>query len=216
MMECGGHLPNFARGAIPNSGLRECYTTAWTWKGGYSLPREYGTHDLQEYSLNTPPVIPREIHSLIVGAVDFPYEPAVEHVLGCTGHGLWFRCEGAWIWDPYGSLVRSVLMTVHRIKSIRDIYVVTHSDVAQNASSFSRRTMLGTGFSPHVVRTVRYLLQYVYAVDPTRWMDSASKPEEAVVRTVRLFREHPLMPQTVNVRGFLLNGKDSRLFSVEA
>lgn len=180
------------------------------------MPLEYGTRDVREYTLNTPSVVPEEIYSLIVGAIDFPYEPVVEQVLGCTGHGLWFRCEGGWIWDPYGSLVRSVLMTVHRIKSIRDIYVITHSDVAHNTSLLSRRVMLDTGVSSHVVRTVQYLLQYVYAVDPTRWMTSDNNPEAAVGCTVRLLREHPLIPETVNVHGLLLSVTESRLFGVDA
>lgn len=173
------------------------------------------SYDLLQYNISDFPATPGEIHSLIVGAIDLPYEPVVEHVLGCTDHGLWFRCEGGWIWDPYGSLVRSILMTAHRMESIRNIYVVTHSNLAHNTSVFSRRTLLGAGFSPDVVRTVHYLLQYVYKVKPAQWMDSSTNPEEAIARTVHLFREHPLIPQNVSVHGLLLNEKDARLSRVE-
>ena len=181
------------------------------------MPIEYDTQDVRADTLNTALGMFREIHALMVGAIDFPYEPVVEQALGCTNHGLWFRCEGAWIWDPYGSLVRSVLMTAHRSQSIRNLYVVAHRDMAHNTPSFSPRTRLGSGFSPDVVHTVHYLLEYVYAVDPAQWMDSSNNnPEEVVARTVRLFRTHPLIPHGLRVQGLLLDVKDSRLLPVEA
>ncbi len=180
------------------------------------MPLEHGTHDLRAYNLTTAPGMLRDIRVLIVGAIDFAYEPVVEQALGCTDHGLWYRCEGAWIWDPYGSLVRSVLMTAHRSQSVRDIYVVAHRDMVHHPSSVCSRTRLGPGFSSDVVRTVHYLLEYVYAVDPAQWMDSSNNnPEEAVARTVRLFRTHPLIPHGIRVQGLLLDVEDSRLLRVE-
>lgn len=162
------------------------------------------------------PTIPGEIHTLIVGTVELRYEPIVERLLGCLGHSVWFHCEGGWIWDPYDSMARSVLMAIRRNLSIRNIYVITETEWALGPSLSSMPVQLGTGVPSPAVRTVRYLLQQIYAVNPTRWMGSASKPDETVACTVRLLRDHPLMHPAVNIQGLLLNGPASELAPVEA
>ncbi len=156
-----------------------------------------------------------DLRALIVGAVDDPYQSVVEKLLGCRGHGLWVHCEGGWIWDPYGSLVRSVLMTVHRHRAVQNIFVVTQL-CSKNSTVPSPRSSLGTENPPSVVRTVQYLLQHVYHVDPAQWFDSSIDQETAVAHSVQLLRGHPLMPETTVVQGFLLNEDASQLTHVEA
>lgn len=147
----------------------------------------------------------QEIHAIIMGAVGIQYESIVEQLVGCRGHALWFRYEGAWIWDPYGSLIRSVLLTVHRHQTIRKVYVVAHGTPEKRCPPGFHDKGLRENLTPAVERTVQYLLQYVYHVDSNRWFDTEFDSEESVAQSVRLISDHPLMPSRVAVQGLLLN-----------
>lgn len=158
---------------------------------------------------------PNDYQALFIGEVAPNKKSAVEQGLGCPGIGLWFHCEGALLWDPYGSLMRSVLMTVHRHPSVRTIYVVAESS-KEGASAKHRPVVLGTGVSEDIMSTLHYLLRYVQGVDPWVWLQSGSDPAVAVVHSVRLLREHPLMPKSISVQGFLVEETDTRLWPMDA
>lgn len=155
--------------------------------------------------------------ALLVGDVSPGKEHAVEMKLDCAGRGLWFRCEGALLWDPYGSLVRSVLMAVHRWVSLQNIYVVAEENPPDSADSVTAGThpvRMGEGISLDSLTTMNYLLHHVYGVDPEQWLGNRSDSKAAVSKAVLLLREHPLMPESVCVQGFLVGESGSRLLPV--
>ncbi len=157
--------------------------------------------------------------ALIIGGVWPDKEQAVELGLGCPGTGLWFRCEGALLWDPYGSLMRSVLMIVHRCPSLRDIYVVAEagpSGSKEGAPAGSSSIVLGAGVPTDIMRTLNYLLRHVHGVDPELWLGVCSVPESAVLNSVRLLREHPLLPESIRVQGFLIEEMGTRVLPLHA
>ena len=172
--------------------------------------------DLKEASLNSRL---DGSEALIIGGVGPGKEHSVELGLGCPGMGLWFRCEGALLWDSYGSLMRSVLMAVHRYSSLRDIYVVAEAyppGSEEGATARNHPVRMGAGISADTMRTMNYLLRDVYGVDPEQWLGSRSDPASAVLNSVRLLREHPLMPESICVQGFLIEETGTRLLPLHA
>lgn len=152
--------------------------------------------------------------ALIVGGVWPNQESLVERSLGCFGACLWFRCEGALVWDAYGSLVRSILMMVRRCPSLHTIYVVAQGPSATAGDSTSPsllRTDLNIGVSEDSLNTITYLLEEVLGVDPLQWWGQLSDPASAVRNTVRILEEHPLMRPSVAVQGFLFEEMGTRL-----
>ena len=167
--------------------------------------------DRKETSFN---LNPDGYEALIIGGIWPEKEHAVELGLGCPKIGLWFRCEGALLWDPYGSLMRSVLMIVHRYHSLRDIYVVAEvcpPGSKEGASAGNRPVVMGAGVPSASLKTLNYLLRHVHGVDPELWLGACSDPKSAVLNSVRLLREHPLMPESMRVQGFLIEETGTRL-----
>ncbi len=151
--------------------------------------------------------------ALIIGGVGPEKEQGIERGLGCPGSGLWFRCEGALLWDAYGSLMRSVLMMVHRCSSLRDVYVVAEDNPARLQESSS--VEMGAGIPADVMRAMDYLLRHVHGVDPAVWLGARPDPEAAVRNSVRLLQGHPLMPESIRVQGFLVRETGTRLLPLQ-
>ncbi|MHB1956043.1 MAG: hypothetical protein ACYCOU_20110 [Sulfobacillus sp.] len=151
--------------------------------------------------------------ALIIGGVGPEKEQGIELGLGCLGVGLWFRCEGALLWDAYGSLMRSVLMMVHRCSALRDVYVVAEDDPARLQASTP--VAMGAGVPVDVMRAMDYLLRHVHGVDPAVWLGARPDPESAVRNSVRLLQGHPLMPKSIRVQGFLVGETGTRLLPLQ-
>ena len=157
--------------------------------------------------------------ALIIGGVWPHKEHAVELGLGCPGIGLWFRCEGALLWDQCGSLMRSVLMTIHRCPSLQNIYVVAEAcrPGAQETTPEGKSPVrMDAGVSPDIMRTLNYLLRDVHGVNPEVWLGAYSDPASTVLHSVRLLRKHPLMPKSIRVQGFLIEEPGTRLLLLDA
>ncbi len=144
--------------------------------------------------------------ALIVGGVWQPdREAVVERSLGCQGACLWFRCEGAMLWDAYGSMVRSLLIALRRYPSVHSIYVVAQSSaiLASEAES-TLAAELQAEVSEDNLHTITYLLRHMFGVEPQKWWGQIADPQMAVRAAVRLLEEHPLMLSSVIIKGFLL------------
>lgn len=111
-----------------------------------------------------------------------------------------FRCEGAWIWDPYGSLMRSVLVRAHQLCTLRGIWV---AGCMTEESTLNLSEAHGYGGREHEFSAAFYLLKHVFRVDPAVWLQGPGDRRTRVQQTVRLLREHPLRPQGISIDGFV-------------
>jgi len=106
-------------------------------------------------------------------------------------------CEGAWIWDPYGSFVRTVLFLAQKQHIPPEIWVM-----AAGASDQTFRLA-----APHEKRdslhVTSYMLQHVFHIHPNEWLTMHPAPGRCVLSTVQLLRSHPLLPAHVRVAGYV-------------
>lgn len=143
--------------------------------------------------------------SLIVGGVRSDHEKTVEEKLGCLNQALWLRCENGLVWDPYGSLMRTLLMILVRFSTIQTIYVVAASPDRQDEPAQNTQLInLASKVSGDTVSTIHFLLQYYYGIHPEDWLQSdGSTTSHDIATTLRVIRDHPLLPGAIPVKGFL-------------
>lgn len=155
-------------------------------------------------------------HSLILSGIRPGYEVLIENYLGVMGQSLWLACEGGFIWDPYGSLMRTLLMRMHRFPTITTIYVL-----AENGDSYDDHWPtsidLGSYASPSQSKNIQLLLHHYQGINSESWLKSnRSDPSLDVQNALRIIRDHPLLADDIAVHGFLVHMPDLVLYPVKA
>ena len=111
------------------------------------------------------------------------------------------KVAGAFITDPYGGEMRSLLVAAHLFK-IKDILVIGHDDCGMEglkADGFVD-TMLVNHIDPAAVEALK-----ADGVDVEGWLHGFLRVDDAVRATVELIEQHPLMLEDVSVHGFVID-----------
>lgn len=108
---------------------------------------------------------------------------------------------GAVITHPFGSSMRSLMVCVYEM-GVEEIAVIGHHDCGMqqlDAAKF-KRTMKERGIPAERIEMVEAL-----GIDLDGWFRGMDNPAESVRRSVSIIRNHPLLPQDILVRGFLMD-----------
>ena len=70
--------------------------------------------------------------------------------------------------------------------------------------------MLAKGISQDHIDMMKYC-----GIDFHSWLSGFESPEKAVRSSVELVRHHPLMPDYIKVRGFIINSQTGELVEVQ-
>lgn len=117
---------------------------------------------------------------------------------------------GAIISHPFGSVMRSLLIAVYQLK-VEEIAVVGHYDCGMqglNPEDIINR-MIERGISTEQVEMVKN-----YCINLEAWLQGFESAEKTVEATVRIIRNHPLVPKDVATYGFLIDPVTGRLDSL--
>lgn len=117
------------------------------------------------------------------------------------------RTAGAMVTDPYGSVVRSLLVGIYTM-GVREILVIGHSDCGMEGLSTEtmRKAMINRGISPEALT-----LAGQEAGEPMDWLLGFPCVKESVRQSVDLLRGHPLLPGDVSVSGLIIDPYDGSL-----
>ena len=118
-----------------------------------------------------------------------------------NGDAKIIKNAGGIIADPFGSVMRSLLIAVHTL-GVEYILVIGHTDCGVQGldSQAVMQKMRDTGISEEYCRP-----------DFDKWLCGFHKVENSVENSVNLIRKHPLIPDKVQVSGYVIDATTGQL-----
>jgi carbonic anhydrase len=124
-----------------------------------------------------------------------------------NGDAKFIKIAGAVVAAPFGSVMRSILVAIYSL-GVTEIYVVGHHDCAM--SSMGHEAMLKqarvAGIGEDVIDTLDHA-----GIDLESWLTGFESPAAGVHASVRMIRNHPLLPKNIIVHGLLIHPDTGQL-----
>ncbi|MDR3794187.1 carbonic anhydrase [Phocaeicola sp.] len=119
---------------------------------------------------------------------------------------------GGTITHPFGSAMRSLLVAIYEL-GVEEVMIIGHTDcgVQHMDSQVMLRHMRERGISQDHIEMMQYC-----DIDLNSWLSGFNDTEEAVQKSVHIVRHHPLVPQDIRVRGFIMDSTTGNLTEVQA
>ena len=117
---------------------------------------------------------------------------------------------GGVISHPFGSVIRSLMVAIYEL-GVKEVMVVAHSDCGachMNSNEMIEH-MKARGIKQETIDMIRFC-----GVDFGAWLDGFEDTEKSVKGTVRAIMEHPLIPEDIMARGFIIDSVTGALRNV--
>lgn len=124
-----------------------------------------------------------------------------------NGDAKFVKTAGAVISHPFGSIMRSILVAVYQL-GVREICVVGHHDCGM--TGLKKEPVLEKAVERGIPRDRLQTLEAA-GIDLARWLTGFERVEDAVAHSVKIIREHPLIPRDVPVHGLVVDPETGRL-----
>lgn len=124
-----------------------------------------------------------------------------------NGDAKIIKNAGAVVTHPWGSVMRSLLVSVLELK-VSEIMVVAHFDCGMrglNAQTFLQRAQ-EEGIPSDRIATLRHA-----GIDLDKWLKGFDNVEDSVRHTVQIIRQHPLMPEHIAIHGLVIHPSTGKL-----
>lgn len=117
-----------------------------------------------------------------------------------NGDAKIIKNAGALVTHPFGSIMRSILIALYELQA-EEVYIIGHtgcgmSDIDPKATVSK---MIEAGISQDTISSLEYS-----GMDINRWLHGFGCVYSSVKKTVKLVRDHPLMP-SVPVHGLIMD-----------
>lgn len=114
-------------------------------------------------------------------------------------------------YPPFGSAMRSLLVAIYEL-GVEEVMIIGHTDcgVQHMDSQVMLRHMRERGISQDHIEMMQYC-----DIDLNSWLSGFNDTEEAVQKSVHIVRHHPLVPQDIRVRGFIMDSTTGNLTEVQ-
>lgn len=124
-----------------------------------------------------------------------------------NGDAKIIKNAGGVITHPFGSAVRSLLIAIYEL-GVTDIMVIGHTDCGVQHMDGEKmlNDMRVRGISSENINMVRY-----FGINPEQWLEGFDDVEEAVRRSAELLRNHPLIPNDIQIYGFVMDSVTGEL-----
>lgn len=124
-----------------------------------------------------------------------------------NGDAKIIKCAGAVVAHPFGSIMRSILVAVYELGAT-EVAVVGHHDCGMMGLTCS--SVLTKVQQRGIEKTVLDTLQNA-GIDLEEWLSGFDTVQESVISSVKLVRNHPLLPKDVKVHGLIIHPETGRL-----
>lgn len=124
-----------------------------------------------------------------------------------NGEVKMIKTAGALVSHPFGSIMRSILVSVYELRA-EEVCVIGHHDcgMASLKSDQMLQKMRMRGVSQEELKLLRYA-----GVDFERFLRGFDCVEESVKHSVTVIRDHALIPKDIVVHGLVIDPKTGKL-----
>jgi len=124
-----------------------------------------------------------------------------------NGDVMLIKNAGGMITHPFGSAMRSLLVAVYQL-GVEEVAVIGHYDCGLQGLESKEiiEKMLECGVKRKEIKLLNYC-----GFDLKSWLNGFASAEEAVQASLDIIRSHPLMPESIQVHGFLMDPHTGRL-----
>lgn len=147
----------------------------------------------------------------IVSCMDTRLTELLPAALGLkNGDAKIIKNAGGVISHPFGSVIRSLLVGIFEL-GVDTIMVIGHTNCGaqhMNAKEMCAH-MIKAGVSQDHIDLMNYC-----GVDFEQWLAGFGDGKESVHHSVELIRNHPLIPDTITVEGFIIDSTTGKLTPV--
>lgn len=114
---------------------------------------------------------------------------------------------GAIITQPFGNIMRSVLVAIYELGA-DEVCVVGHHQCGMTGldSEGIIKKMTLSGIEDHVITTLKHS-----GMDLSRWLTGFDNVKEGVENSVSIIKNHPLLPKNVTVHGLIIDPETGQL-----
>jgi carbonic anhydrase len=124
-----------------------------------------------------------------------------------NGDAKFIKIAGAVVAAPYGSVMRSILVAVYTLGA-KEIYVVGHHDCGMTGIDHEAilKHARAAGIGEKTIAALKKS-----GVDLESWLAGFESPAVGVHASVRMIRDHPLLPKDILVHGLLIHPDTGQL-----
>ena len=118
---------------------------------------------------------------------------------------------GGIISHPFGSVIRSLMVAIYEL-GVTEVMVIAHSDcgACHMSSAQMIEHMKAWGIKQETIDMIRFC-----GVDFAAWLYGFEDTEKSVKGTVEAIINHPLIPNDINVSGFIIDSVTGELTPVQ-
>lgn len=118
-----------------------------------------------------------------------------------NGDAKIIKNAGGMIVHPFGSAVRSLLIAIYEL-GVEDIMIIGHTDCGVQHMDYETMMdhMKKRGVSSQIMDTMAYC-----GIDFKSWLSGFESVEQSVQNSVDLLKQHPLIPEDVQIYGYVMD-----------
>ena len=114
---------------------------------------------------------------------------------------------GGTITNPFDSTVRSLLVAIYEL-GVNEVMIIGHTNCGVQGmdSNEMLNLMRNRGIDEEHISLMKHC-----GIDLNSWLHGFDDVESAVLETVDLIKNHPLVPKDIIVRGYIMNSETGAL-----
>jgi carbonic anhydrase len=124
-----------------------------------------------------------------------------------NGDAKIIKIAGAIVAAPFGSVMRSIFVAIYSLGA-EEIYVVGHHDCGMTGMGHEAilKQARIAGIDDNTLNTLMHA-----GIDLKSWLTGFASPAAGVEASVRMIRNHPLLPKSIKVHGLLMHPDTGKL-----
>jgi carbonic anhydrase len=117
------------------------------------------------------------------------------------------KIAGAVVAHPFGSVMRSILVAIYQLEA-QEIAIVGHHEcgMVNLTSEKILDKVRARGVSEEVLNTLEHA-----GVELERWLTGFASVEDGIRSSVKMIRNHPLLPAGIPVHGLIMHPRTGKL-----